>query len=344
MAGTITTTAGAQNKPTESERFTSMVMSQYNAIGHHDFTEQEKRLIRNYFVCIDQMLQKAEADRLRKNAGNKDHARYDNNLPYNWNTINLEQLAKDLAHYAHVGLDMMEDNTLFPIPYKDNKGERYVITLMPGYNGLRYEAEKYALDPFRSVTVEVVYSNDRFRAIKRSSANPVEGYEFEITDPFNRGEIVGVFGYIEYADATKNKLVVFSKADVLKRKPRYASPEFWGGKKTVWENGSKIEVDMEGWLPEMYEKTMKREIYGSKRIPRDPAKVDESYAYIRSREAQYIEIATEAEAAENGNKTPLSLPQTQTPLPSSSNAPAEPSNPPEPFQDEIDDELEEAPF
>ena len=312
----MTETLQAQDKKdqekkglTASERFTNMVMAQYSSIGPaHEFTTKEKQLIRGYFITIDQMLAKTEADRLRKNENNRDH-KYDNALPYSWNTIDLPQLAQDLAHYAHVGLDMMEDNTLVPIPFKNNKGNMYTVTLMEGYNGIRYQAEKYALHPFRSVTVEVIYANDVFKPLKKSISRPFDSYEFEIPQPFDRGEPVGVFGYIEYEDSSNNKLVFFSKADVLKRKPPYASPEFWGGKKTVYENGKKVEKEMEGWLPEMFAKTMKREIYGLKHIIRDPAKVDESYNYIRQREQQYMDIAVEAEVQENGNGEPIMLPE-----------------------------------
>lgn len=291
-----------------AERFTGMVMKQYATTGKYQPTEKEKQLIRNYFIAIDQTLQKSEAERNRKNSNNRD-AKYNNELPYTWNNVDLPVLAQDLAHYARVGLDMLEDNMLFPIPYKDNKGNKYVVTLMEGYNGIRYQAEKYALDPFKAVIVEVIYANDKFRMIKKDSRNPVEGYEFEIVNPFDRGEPVGVFGYIEFEDASKNKLVVFSKADVMKRKPKYASPEFWGGEKTVYENGRPVKTTLDGWLPEMFEKTMKREIYGSKRIPRDPDKVDESYNYIRQREQQYADMVIEAEVMENGNSTPIILPE-----------------------------------
>lgn len=305
-------TAIAHSETSMAERFTGMVMKQYAATGKYQPTEREKQLIRNYFICIDQTLQKAEAERSRKNANNRD-SKYNNELAYTWNNVDLQALALDLAHYARVGLDMMEDNTLFPIPYKNSKGNKYSMTLMEGYNGIRFQAEKYALDPFKAVTVEVIYANDKFRPIKKDSRNPVEGYEFDIPQPFDRGEPVGVFGYIEFEDPSKNKLVVFSKADVMKRKPKYASPEFWGGKKKVWENGRQVEVELEGWVSEMYEKTMKREIYGSKRIPRDPDKVDESYNYIRQREQQYEDMVIEAEIVQNANASPIQLPEEPEP-------------------------------
>lgn len=327
------------DKLSPSERFTQLVVKECKNIAPRQFTEREKGLIRGYFVCIDQTLAKTEAERIRKNSNNSDH-KYDNNLPCTWNTINLPQLAKDLAHYAYVGLDMMEDNTLFPIPYKDNKANLYTITLMEGYNGLRYQAEKYALDPFRGVTVEVVYSNDEFRPIKKSAKNPVENYEFEITNPFDRGDPIGVFGYIEYDDPSKNKLVIFSKKDVEKRKPKYASAEFWGGQKKVRKNGQEVYEAIEGWVPEMWEKTMKRHIYGSKNIPRDPAKMDASYQYILQREAQFADIAIEAEVVENANATPITLPEPSKPEPQPEpEAPAPTQPEPDP-----DDDDEEAPF
>ena len=301
--------APQQAKVSQSERFTQMVMREYNSTGKYQPTEREKQLIRNYFICIDQTLQTAEADRQRKNAFSKNP----NELPYTWNNVDLPSLAQDLAHYARVGLDMAEDNMLFPIPYKNNKGNKYTMTLMEGYNGIKYQATKYALDPFKAVTIEVVYSNDTFRPVKKDSRNPYDTYEFEIGNPFDRGTIVGVFGYIEYDDPTKNRLVIFTRKDVEKRKPKYASPEFWGGEKTVYEKGKASKVMLDGWEHEMFEKTMKREIYGAKHMPRDPDKIDESYQYIRRREQQYADVVIEAEIVDNANRDPLELPPTENP-------------------------------
>lgn len=318
-----------------SERFTQMIMAQYANIGDYAFTEREKQLIRNYFVAIDRALKNADDERLRKNANNSD-SKYNNDLPYGWNTVDLETLAKDLAHYAHLGLDMLEDNTLFPIPYKDNKRGCYTVNLMPGYNGIRYEAEKYALVPFRSVTVEVIYENDVFTVYKKSRSNPVESYDFDVPQPFNRGKPIGVFGYIEYEDSAKNKLLTFSSSDVMKRKPEKASAEFWGGTKKVrGKDGKWTEVELEGWLPQMYEKTMYREAYSSKHIPRDPAKIDASYLYIRQREQSYADAMIDAEVIENGNGAPVSLPE-----PHPVELPVEEADPiPNQTMAELDDDL-----
>lgn len=273
-----------------SERFTSVVMRQFGgAVGAPAVTEFQKRLIQGYFIAVDRALKTAEDERLRKNKNNSNH-KFDNDLPVTWENVNLVDLALDVVHYARMGLDMMQDNHLFPIPYKNNKTKKYDVTLTPGYNGIRYIAEKYAVEPPVSVTTELVYSTDTFRPIKKSTANRVESYEFSINNPFDRGDVMGGFGYIEYRDETRNELIIMSLKDILKRKPKYASANFWGGTQTKWENGKKVEENVEGWFDEMCLKTLVREVYSAKHIPRDPKKIDDSYQYMKYREAQAAEM------------------------------------------------------
>ena len=84
-------TTQGEKKPSQSERFTAMVMQEYGKTGsNYHFTDREKQLIRNYFISIDQMLAKTEAERLRKNSTNRD-AKFNNELAYSWQTIDLPQ-------------------------------------------------------------------------------------------------------------------------------------------------------------------------------------------------------------------------------------------------------------
>jgi len=291
-----------------SERFTGMVMAEYKSIAGDTFkfSDKERRLISGYFIAIDQALAAAEQRRGEKN-----------NLPYSWQTINLPALAKDLAHYARIGLDMSSKNHLFAVPYKDTKNNRYTMTLMPGYEGIRYQALKYALIPPLSITVECLYEADTFKMFKKDRNNAVESYEFVVNDPFKRGKLVGVFGYLEFEQETMNKLLVFTTADVMKRKPKYAAAEFW-----------------DGWTSEMYEKTMIRALCGDKYIPRDPEKIDASYTFVRAREEQFAEEAIEAEVLENGNGEELTLPE----------APAKEPEKPKPAPAHIPDSNEPLPW
>ena len=295
------TTEVAKKEQTMSERFTAMVTKEFSSgVGKLEITDAQRSLIQGYYINVDRALATAEDERQRKNANNKDH-KYDNTLPVTWANVNLPDLALDLVHYAKIGLDMSLDNMLFPIPYKNNKTGKYDITLMEGYNGKRYIGEKYALDKPIRVTIEVVYSTDKFKPIKKDATHN-EGYEFEITNPFDRGEIIGGFAYLAFKDSAKNTLIMMSRADIEKRKPRYASANFWGGTQKTWENGKQVEVENEGWYPEMVRKTLIREAYSAKYLPRDPKKVDDAYRAAKAREAEYAKIEADAEIAEQGNK------------------------------------------
>lgn len=280
-----------KNEVSASERFTSMVFREFgaNALGEPQVTDHQRALINNYFIVIDRTLKAAEADRVARNTKNSNHD-YDNNLPITWKTVNMVDLALDLVHFARMGLDMMQPNMLFPIPYKNNKSQKYDITLMKGYNGICYIAQKYAVDAPKAITVEVVYSTDHFKPLKRNFERSVEAYEFEILNPFDRGEIIGGFAYIEYAEPSKNKLVMMSMKDIEKRKPARASDNFWGK-----------------WQDEMVRKTIVREACSGKYIPIDPAKVDEAYRAAKMREVRYAEIEADAEAAENANRVVIDV-------------------------------------
>ena len=121
-------------KDNMAERFTAKVLAEFgsNAGGAIEVTDFERRLIQGYFVMIDRALKMAEENRQQKNKNNKDH-KYDENLPVIWQNVNLNDLALDLVRYARVGLDMQQENMLFPVPYKNNKLNCYDITLTPGY-------------------------------------------------------------------------------------------------------------------------------------------------------------------------------------------------------------------
>lgn len=276
-----------------SERFTDAVMKQFGGdIGAPNFTEYQKRLIQGYFIGIDRALKTAEDERIRKNSNNKDH-KWDNNLPVIWSNVNLRDLAIDVVHCARIGLDMTQDNHLFAVPYKNKKTQKYDISLTKGYIGKQYVHEKYAVEKPLSVTIELVYSSDTFRPIKKDAGNAVETYEFTINQPFDRGDIIGGFGYIEYDDASKNELVIMSLKDIEKRKPKNASPNFWGGK-----HG---DADIDGWFSEMCRKTIYREVYSAKHIPIDPEKVDESYQHMKLREVQFAEMEVQQEVENYAN-------------------------------------------
>lgn len=273
-------------------------------------SDYQARLLQGYQVGISRALAIAEDSRVNKNASNTDH-KYDNNVPVTWQNVNMNQLATDIINFSKMGLDMMQPNMLNAIPMKNKKTQKYDVVFIKGYGGIQFISEKYAIEKPVNVTCELVYSTDAFKPIKKSYGNDVESYEFEITNPFNRGEIIGGFGYIEYQDPRKNKLVIMTLHDMDKRKPQYASAEFWGGTKTVTKNGKKETVEVEGWKDEMYMKTLKREVYSPKNIPIDPAKIDDSYQFIKSAEMRYVELENQAAIEENANREEFVLPDNE---------------------------------
>jgi recombination protein RecT len=181
-------------------------------------------------------------------------------LPVTWENVNMESLARSVVAYARIGLDPAQKNHINMIPYKNNTTGKYDIGFIEGYRGIELKAMKYGLDVPDAVIVELVYTNDKFKPIKKSLNNPYESYEFEIVDAFDRGEIKGGFYYHIYSKyPEKNKLVIMTLKDIEKRKPKYASSEFWGGEKDVWKDGKKVGTEqVEGWFEKMCYKTIYR--------------------------------------------------------------------------------------
>lgn len=262
---------------TNSERFSNMVIKEFKGnVGELNLNEYQKQLIRNYFIGIDNALKVAETSRQfsKKKA---------NEPPITWENVNMNALARDVVQNAKLGLDMSIKNHLHVVPYKNNKTNKYDLNLMPGYEGLKYIASKYSLYKILDIKVELVRETDAFQA---TSKNNVDGYEFKITNPFSRGNVVGGFGYIRYENEIHNQLVIMSIDELMKRKPSTASAEFWGGTKDKWEDGKHIgKEEIAGWTDEMLYKTMVRAT--CKKVPVDPKKINDSYIYVMENKDDY---------------------------------------------------------
>lgn len=289
----------AKTQPSQSERFTQAVEREFSGgVGPLEITSFQRKLIQNYFIKIDMVLKEAEKKRLAKTYKQDP-------LPFTWENVNLAKLAMDVVAYSSVGLDPAQSNHINPIPYKNNATNKYDFTFIMGYKGIELKAKKYGLDVPDDVVVELVYSNDHFKSFKKDINNKVEHYTFEVENDFDRGNIIGGFYYHCYFDAPqKNKLKTFSLKDIEKRKPDYASAEFWGGEKDKWENGQKVGKEaVEGWFDEMAYKTIYRAAYNA--ITIDSEKIDDHLLTVMQRERDQKDLAVLTEIKENGNKTEI---------------------------------------
>lgn len=283
-------------EPNMSERFTNKIVAEFSgSVGEIALTNFQRRLAQNYFMAIDVALRMAEEKRMKKSE------KYRDPLPVIWANVNMEQLARNVVAAARIGLDPMQSNHINVMPFKNNALNKYDIVFIDGYRGIELKAKKYGLEIPDHVIVELVYSNDKFKSIKKDRNNSYETYEFEIVNDFDRGEIVGGFYYHAYNDAPeKNKLVVMTLKDILKRKPAYASPEFWGGEKDKWENDKKVgKENVEGWFEKMCYKTVYRAAYRD--ITIDSQKIDDDYMKLKHMEASFAEAEVANEIAQNAN-------------------------------------------
>lgn len=277
------TTAVQKSTSTPSERFTNMVMAKFSGVAGSaiEISGYQKRLIQNYFISTDMTLKAAEEKRLKKSDNYRDP------IPVTWENVNLEQLAMDVIACSKIGYDPALPNHISMIPYKNNTTKKYDIGFVEGYRGKELKARKYGFEVPDNVIVELVYSKDKFRPLKKDAAHDKESFEFTVSeDPFDRGAIVGGFYYHEYYDEPrKNKLMFYSKADIEKRKPDYASAEFWGGEKAKYKNGEKVGTEhTDGWYVEMMWKTLFRMAYGI--IPIDSEKIDDNLMRMLESEKQ----------------------------------------------------------
>lgn len=307
----------AKQEATQSERFMQKVTSEFgSSVGEVALTAFQKRLAQNYFIAIDGILRAAEEKRMKKSE------KYRDAVPLTWTNVNMEKLARDVVSMARIGFDPAQPNHISPIPFKNNNTGKYDIAFIEGYRGIELKSTKYGLSVPDHVTVELVYSNDRFKPIKRDALHPHESYEFDIVNPFDRGTIIGGFYFHSFSQAPeKNKLVMFTLKDIEKRRPDHASPEFWGGEKDKWENGKKVGKEkVEGWFDQMCHKTIFRAAYND--ITIDSQKIDDDYLRLKQMESDFAEAEVERDVADKANGEIIDV----TP-PAGSSSPEEPSEP-----------------
>lgn len=293
----------AVHEPTVSERFTAMVVKEFSSTmgDMTKFSEEQRRLAQHLYVKIDASLNALEAKRQKSDKAG---------TPIIWQNINMQKLALDAVHRIELGLDALIPNHIHPIPYMNGKTGKYDLDLRIGYVGKDLYRRKVALEEPIDIRYELVYSTDTFVAKKRDFQNKVESYEFVINNPFDRGDILGGFGYIVYKEESKNKLVLVTAKD-FKKSENAGNKDFWSKHPT-----------------EMKYKTLVTRV--TDKLTIDPKKVTTSYAMVEEQEAI---IEAEAEIAQNANQEIIDT--TADPAGDPDGTPQDPEAPPPMTAEEI---------
>jgi len=269
-----------QRQPTPAERFTGNVIRTYEAEAGNQiaFTDYERRLAQHLFVRIDAALKEAETKRTDKTKP-----------PIDWAHVNMQKLALDAVNRIQLGLDALLPATIYPIAYLNGRTSVYDLDLRIGYRGEDYYRRRCAVDPPVDIRYELVYTTDHFRPLMRSGKQLVEDYEFEITAPFDRGDVVGGFAYLVYSDPARNKLVIVSRAQFEKSRKVAKAGDFWNN-----------------WYEEMCYKTLVHR--ATAHLMPDPKKVNASaYAYVDEQERGANVTAAQREADTLANTETLPI-------------------------------------
>ena len=253
----------AKQEDSISKRFIQKVSNEVaSAVGGGiELSDSQKRLATNLFVKLDNDLEQAEADRRKKGKNSPEIV---------WKNINMQKLALDAAHRIQLGLDALVPNHLHTIPYLNGKTGKYDLDLRIGYKGKHHYRVKFSSDNVVDIRYELVHENDNFKPLWKDVNNDVEKYIFECADnPFNRGDVIGGFGYIEYENPKKNKLVLVTKDDFDKVKKAYTSGPVW---KSDWEHRMQLKTVV-------HRTTEKLDV--------DTTKTNMSYHYVEAQDNPY---------------------------------------------------------
>lgn len=195
------------------ERFTSKIIAEFQSTGGElQAGQREKRLAQHLFVAIDSALKKGESDRVSKGNQNKP--------PLTWANVNMQHLAMQSVNIVELGLDALIKNHVHIKPYLNGKTKKYDLDVAPGYAGKDLYFKTKSLHPIKDITYKLVHAKDELTVFWKDKDNPVEAYKMKTGNVFDRGEVVGGFGYIEYENPELNKIVVVTMADFDKSQKR----------------------------------------------------------------------------------------------------------------------------
>lgn len=265
-----------KKEQTPSERFAAMVKKNYLAeAGGVELSEYQENLMQHLFLKVDMAL--ADANATRKEGSTE----------ITWKTIDMKKLALDAVDRIRMGIDGLIPGHLYPIAYWRKQKGAYDVDLRIGYKGEIFCYTQASLKPIKDLRVELVYSNDEFLMYKKGLTQELEGYDLKVTKPFDRGQVMGGFAYIEYEDSHDNVLVVMNKAAIDAVRQGAGNDKFWGP-----------------YYEEMAYKTLIHR--AMKKVTIDPRKINARALYNTTRDLE-DDFTDPPPLPQGANSTPLEL-------------------------------------
>jgi len=252
-----------------SLRFVENVVTEWKGLfGESLENDYKKKLCQHLFLKIDSSFK--ELNQKWKSKGV--------NKEINWENINSRQLLVDAVHRINLGLDGLLKNHIHVTPFLNTATGKYDVQLFVGYQGKDFYMREMAKHEIVDIRYELVYENDYFLPLKKDLDNDIENYVFQIKEPFNRGKIIGGFGYIQYEIPAKNNLIILDER-AFKRAKEASKQQYF------WQNNPN----------EMMYKTIVHRT--TDRIQLDPMKINESFSVVENDYNDEPENVSETEPA-----------------------------------------------
>lgn len=197
--------------------------------------------------------------------------RLDNELPKQktpktWLQIDMDGFVQKAIAYANIGIDPLAPKMLSFTLFGNKTTGLSDVVFVEDVRCMELLARRFGVNCPENITIELVYSNDKFSLVKKDLSNPSDGYLLQIVNPIDRGVICGGVSLSEYSNPAYNKARFMSLADIHKRTGK--DSDFY-----------------KKWPEEMCEKTIGKNAWG--KVVLDTTQLADYYAQKSTPEQEF---------------------------------------------------------